>query len=71
MDKNVISVKIVEEKRGKFSEYTSLQWWSLSDTDFCKDMCVCVCVASYVLNKYIIFLYLRWLIEKSTQHLQQ
>lgn len=53
MDKNVISVKTVEEKRGKFSEYTSLQWWSLSDADFCEDVCVCVGVAYYVLNRYI------------------
>lgn len=70
MDKNVISVKIVEEKRGKFSEYTSLWWWSLSDTDFCKG--VCVCVACYFLNRYMnrcisVF----EVTEKSPQHLQQ
>lgn len=53
MDKNVISVKTVEEKTGKFSECTSVRWWSLSDTYFSKG--VCVCVYSLLLLKQVYF----------------
>jgi hypothetical protein len=44
MDKNVISVKTVEEKKGKFSVYTLSLVKVLKYTDFEKDVFVCACV---------------------------
>ena len=48
MDNNVIAVKTVEEKKGKFFEYGPTLVVLTKDSHFVRDTCVCAFVCVYV-----------------------